>query len=116
MRDGEEEKERWETFLLLPGRLSWGWELKSKIISGCAKAAGKLPPELHLVFASFMHPMEKPRPACRDGEGCQGLSPAGAGQASGILLGLGQGLSSVPAKARLQGDLQEQLLFPGGCW
>lgn len=52
---------------------------------------------------------------CQDGEDWQGLALAGAGQPSGVMLGLGQGLFPVPAKARLWGDLQEQLLFPGRC-
>lgn len=77
--------------------------------------AGKLPPGLCLVFASFTHPVEEPRPAHWDGEDWQGPSLAGTLQPSGVMPGLGQGLSLVPAKARLRGDLQEQLLFPGGC-
>lgn len=49
MRDEEEEKELWETFLCTQRRLTQGWELKSKIILCCAKTAGKLPLRLHLM-------------------------------------------------------------------
>lgn len=53
MRDEEEEKELQEAFLHTLRQLIQGWELKSKIISCCAKTAGKLPPRLHLVC--FLH-------------------------------------------------------------
>lgn len=68
---GEERKG--STSLLTP-QLTWGWEPKPKINSGCVKVAGKAPHGLCLIF-SFTHPAEESGLELRDGEGLWGPAP-----------------------------------------